>query len=250
MRVRVVPYGASNSAKLLAEGLGGKRVKLSGSRYVPRTSDVVINWGHSTAGWPSTIPVQSVLNNPYAVNKAANKLDAFNCLRRADINIPLYTTSKQAAEEWLQQGKRVFARTLLRAHSGRGIVDVGPEDILPDAPLYVLYVKKVHEYRVHVYKDTVIDIQRKMRNTSIPDDAINWRIRNHSNGFVFGREDVFLDERTKEEAVKSVQALGLDFGAVDMIYNEHGETFYVLEVNTAPGLTGTTLTNYLTAFGG
>ena len=38
-------------------------------------------------------------------------------------------------------------------------------------------------------------------------------------------------------AEHAVEALGLDFGAVDIMYHEN--TFYVLEVNTAPGLTRT-----------
>ena len=38
------------------------------------------------------------------------------------------------------------------------------------------------------------------------------------------------------EATKAVAALGLDFGAVDVIYNEKYGRAYVLEVNTAPGL--------------
>jgi len=49
-------------------------------------------------------------------------------------------------------------------------------------------------------------------------------------------------------ALAAVSALGLDFGAVDIIYNEHENQYYVLEVNTAPGLEGTTVEKYAEAF--
>jgi hypothetical protein len=42
--------------------------------------------------------------------------------------------------------------------------------------------------------------------------------------------------------------LELDFGAVDLIWNENQNVVYVLEVNTAPGMEGTTLENYCDAF--
>jgi D-alanine-D-alanine ligase-like ATP-grasp enzyme len=40
----------------------------------------------------------------------------------------------------------------------------------------------------------------------------------------------------------------LDFGAIDIIYNESRDQAYVLEVNTAPGLTGQTIQSYADAF--
>lgn len=116
-----------------------------------------------------------------------------------------------------------------------------------NAPLYVKYIKKQQEYRVHVFNGSVIDVQRKMRRTDTPDEDVNWQVRNHSNGFIFGREGVELSPTALTMCVASVQALGLDFGAVDMIHNERSDTYYVLEVNTACGLTGTTLEKYKTA---
>lgn len=116
-----------------------------------------------------------------------------------------------------------------------------------DAPLYVKYIKKQQEYRVHVFNGSVIDVQRKMRRTDTPTEEVNWKIRNHSNGFIFGREGVELPTSATDMCVAAVQAIGLDFGAVDVIYNERSDTYYVLEVNTACGLIGTTLDKYKTA---
>lgn len=116
-----------------------------------------------------------------------------------------------------------------------------------NAPLYVKYIKKTQEYRIHVFNGSVIDVQRKMRRTDTPDAEVNWQVRNHCNGFIFGREGVELPDVALNMSKDSVSALGLDFGAVDLIYNAHEDKYYVLEVNTACGLTGTTLEVYTNA---
>jgi glutathione synthase/RimK-type ligase-like ATP-grasp enzyme len=50
-----------------------------------------------------------------------------------------------------------------------------------------------------------------------------------------------------EAAINACKALGLDFGAVDLIQDIKGN-YYVLEINTAPGLEGATVANYAAAF--
>lgn len=154
---------------------------------------------------------------------------------------------------WIQshQTRRVVQRNLLRGSEGKGIqICTAPEQLTP-APLYVQYVPKTDEYRVHVVQGTVIDVQRKARSREVPDDEVNWEVRNHKNGFIFMREGVTPDtvpSQVQEQAVQAVQALGLDFGAVDIIWNQRRDKAYVLEVNTAPGMTGTTLDSYCQAF--
>ena len=54
------------------------------------------------------------------------------------------------------------------------------------------------------------------------------------------------DELVKQ-AVLACTISRLDFGAVDVIYNTHQNKYYVLEVNTAPGLEGQTVTIYANA---
>jgi D-alanine-D-alanine ligase-like ATP-grasp enzyme len=50
------------------------------------------------------------------------------------------------------------------------------------------------------------------------------------------------------QALLAIEACGLDFGAVDIIFNERKQTAFVLEVNTAPGLTGQTVAGYVERF--
>ena len=63
---------------------------------------------------------------------------------------------------------------------------------------------------------------------------------------MFAIKDVDASEHTKTTAIKAVQALGLDFGGVDIVETPDG-TGYVIEVNTACGLHGTTITKYCEA---
>jgi glutathione synthase/RimK-type ligase-like ATP-grasp enzyme len=65
---------------------------------------------------------------------------------------------------------------------------------------------------------------------------------------VFCREDVVIPDSVKAMAAMAVDCLGLEFGAVDMIQKKDTDSFYVLEVNTRPGLEGQTTENYAKAF--
>jgi D-alanine-D-alanine ligase-like ATP-grasp enzyme len=117
-----------------------------------------------------------------------------------------------------------------------------------------MYVKKLTEYRIHVGINQaypmgyIIAAQKKLKRRSVPNAEINYQIRNHKNGWVFTRENVHPPLEVIEEAKKAVKALGLDFGAVDVGWNEREEKATVYEVNTACGMEGTTLDDYASYF--
>jgi hypothetical protein len=140
----------------------------------------------------------------------------------------------------------IYCRTSLTSHSGGGIVIAKNILDLVEAPLYTLGTKHKYEYRVHVFRESVIDVQQKKRR-------LNWTggdtgIRNHSNGYVYARADINYPVEIEQAAIQAVKILGLDFGAVDIGYRERDNKVFLFEVNTAPGLTGTTLVKYAQAF--
>lgn len=249
----IYPYKAgSESVKNLCTALGTKRIKLKDSKFVGNPGKFVVNWGASKL--PDEVLKCRVLNKPDAVALATNKLKTFNTLSGTGL-LPEFTESRDEALKWINEGVTVVCRTLLEANSGRGIVMATTEDELVDCKLYVKYVKKTQEYRVHVL-GRHYDIQRKARRKDVADEDVNWQIRNHDNGFIFARNDLQIPamfrRRLTETARKAVKELELDFGAVDIIYNAKQDRLYVLEVNTAPGLSGTTLESYqyyLSTFG-
>jgi glutathione synthase/RimK-type ligase-like ATP-grasp enzyme len=243
-RLFILPYKAgSASAKALAERLGVRRLKLTGSSYVPRRGDIIVNWGNSDVE-QTTYDAPQFFNPPTAISRASDKVRAFLSMQTGEVSIPDFTVERAVAQRWADAGSTVVVRHLTRGSEGRGIEIVNPNGHVPTAPLYVKYIKKQNEYRTHVFAGEVIDTQRKARRNDIPDSQVNWQVRNHNNGFIFAREGVQQDERRDQLAIAACQSLGLHFGAVDIIYNENSNNYYVLEVNTAPGLVGTTLENY------
>lgn len=238
----------SEGAKALAKELGVKRIKQQNSKFKGGLRKAVINWGSSKLP-DQVLACQLVLNRPEAVNNASCKLRSFQLFSEKGVTIPDFTSNKDTANEWLEEGSEVVARTILRGCSGAGIELCSFDSGLVDAPLYVKYVKKTQEFRYHVFKGEVVDVQRKARKKEVADEEVNWKIRNLDGGFIFAREGVEVNEDASKNAIMAVEALGLDFGAVDIIYNKQEDKYLVLEVNTAPGLSGTTLDGYAKRLG-
>jgi glutathione synthase/RimK-type ligase-like ATP-grasp enzyme len=245
MKIRIEPYKLwSGGAKALGVRAGILRAT---NRQVNKHGDfdVVINWGRSERRFKG-----EYINAPEAVAVASDKLRTAEHFEQHGVPQPPYTTSREEAQGWLDDGQAVVCRTLLRASEGRGIVLANTDSGTPlaKAPLYARYVKKADEYRIHVAFGKVIDVQQKKRRLEVPDDKIDWQIRNAHNGWVFTRGGVSPPSCVLDAAVDAVAALGLDFGAVDIGYNIKGGAGTVYEVNTAPGLEGSTLDSYYKAF--
>jgi len=227
----------SQGAKALAGAMGIKRILHNGTAKL--NVDVLINWGSGSL--PARVNAKRVLNNPEAVTLSANKLKAFVAMKDTGCTVD-YTSSKEIALRWIEEGSTVVCRTILNGHSGNGIIIAEKADELVDAPLYTKYFNKKEEYRVHVFNGEMLYAQRKARKREVPDDKVNWKVRNHDNGFIFQLNGFVLPEVCKDVAIKAVKALGLDFGAVDVGYTNG--VAKVFEVNTAPGLTGTSIELY------
>lgn len=246
MTIKIYPYNdGAASAKALAAALGCKRLKKEGKDLYVRGS--IINWGNSALYRNFTYEGEW-FNHPEAVAKAVNKLETFKALD-GKVSIPKWTEDDAVAFNWRLHGGRAVARHSLTGHSGEGIEIVEEHDPknFPKAPLYTEYIKKKEEYRVHVFRGKVIFKQRKARKLDVPKEDVNWQVRNLAGGFIFANQNVELAAEALQAAVAAVDCLGLDFGAVDIILGTDG-TYYVLEVNTACGLQGSTLDAYVEAF--
>lgn len=245
MAIKIYPYKqGSRSARLLADTIGGRVLRLEGSRYQPRPGDLVINWGNSDPAHPAfgAILTGKVLNKTESIRTASNKLNSFCRLSLIGASVPNFWAD---AQEIPDDAFPICCRTILNGHSGAGIVIADTRSDLVNAPLYVQYVKKLEEFRVHVVDGEVIFIQRKARRHDA--ENVDYRVRNLANGFNFVLSDV-ADPRLNNEAINAVSSLGLDFGAVDIIYNQRQDRYYVLEVNCAPGLEQRTADMYAEAF--
>jgi hypothetical protein len=253
--LKLYPYKiGSESATKLAELLDIMRVRPDGT-YVPKREHRVVNWGNGKLPNWSSVATQrnvTILNKPAAVNIASNKLSALQALKTANIRIPEFTTNYRDAQRWLDLGDVVVERHELRGNSGDGIRivtynDDEMEQDLETAPLYTKFINKTAEFRVHVFRGEVIDyIEKKRMSADRRPFNYNKYVSSITCGWVFTHTNVRDIPEVRQLAIKAVASLGLDFGAVDIVYADGIP--YVLEVNTAPGLSGVTLVKYANAF--
>lgn len=244
-RVRLLPYKqGSMSARELARAAGVLRLKVTDdSQFRQRPGDVIVNWGNHTY-----VNLEGVkyLNHQYAVSLARDKRAAFQQFTNAKVPTLEWTIDIAVAQRWYDEGNVVIQRNTATGQAAAGIVvcdSTLPGNVRPDGRgvLWTKYFKRKQEFRIHVWRNDVLDIQEKRKKRDAEADS---RIRSHDNGWVFCREGVTCPEAVSLAAVAAVRSLGLDFGAVDVGWNEKGQRPAVFEVNTAPGLEGTTLEKY------
>ena len=216
-------------------------IKHNKSKYIPKDTDLIINWGI-----PPFNPLPNYLNQK--ARNASNKLTAFQLM--SPRNKLRWTTDKEEAKTF----KLCYCRTLLCSSQGRGIVVArSPEEVV-DAPLYTKGIIRVAgEYRVHVFKGQIIDVVQKKKLSTEQRELrgigcdVNPYIRNHSNGYIFARGDISCPDSVKTVALNAIEDLQLDFGAVDVVVSGYSGGAFVLEVNSAPGIEGTTVEKYVEA---
>ena len=131
---------------------------------------------------------------------------------------------------------------------------------------------RVIEFRVHADREHVFDFQMKRKRNGT--ERFDPYVRSSENGWVFCREGTVLPAVLRSTAVQAVRALGLDFAAVDCAvefdsaesareFRRDGRltgpssagranadmgdelrNYVIYELNTAPGLDGSTLDAY------
>lgn len=257
MKVYIQPYGLSDSAKVFAaslrnNGVDARRLRVTNSNYNGHANDIVINWGSTKTRTYHYVEGIDILNRPRDVHSAVNKMLCLKILGDNDVPVPRYTSNYLQALEWIHEdGLVIAARTEMTSHSGKGMVITADGDYLPKAPLFTQFTKSKGEYRVHVFNGEVIDYAKKRRKTGEPPVGIEKSIRSYDNGWIYARKnadgaEIPLPDSFADAAKAGVSALGLNFGAVDIL-NVAGSPV-ILEVNTAPGLSGeTTVKSYVNA---
>lgn len=158
------------------------------------------------------------------------------------------------------------------------------EAIGEGAQYFQEYIDIKDEYRLHVFGNTIIYAVKKVENATkegwvtqriekvsdyaqknnvnIDDATLNYVlgiiygeqqlpdkiVRSNKRGWKFSSVRLnTLSNNLKTAAIKAINVIGLDFGAVDCCIDADDNAF-IIEVNSAPGLQGTTLTKYLEAF--
>lgn len=238
----------SKGAKALAKALGIKQWPYGHDYSEITTKQTFIAWGNTRV---PPYDLLRVINPSEKVLEASDKTSFFTAMSKAanPPRLPEWTTDPKIALAWTKDGD-VLARTLTNSSGGKGIVFYTEADLAEflHAHLFTKYIKKMAEYRVHFAFGKQIDVQKKGLRHDIDREAVDKRIQTHQNGYVFMRHDLVVPGDVVEQARLAYAASGLDFGAVDVIWNAHYARAYVLEINTAPGLEGATVETYAKAF--
>lgn len=180
----------------------------------------------------------------YAYGNLIDKCAQYRWFVANGIPCPEFTSERGVARDWLVNGGVVFCRTLTRASEGRGIVVAETVDQLVNAPVYTKYAKKKREFRVHVFGDKIVQIVEKRKRVGWDADR-DTRIRNTANGYVFCRTVDNIPDGLRELALKASKVTKSDFRGVDIGYNELKNELFVIEVNSAPGIEGSNVTDYV-----
>lgn len=210
---------------------------------------VILNWGNSHAA--PHLMEKRWINPPDKVALAVSKFQSLTKLKAADVPCVEVTRDDQVAQKWNQQGRCLTRRDGLSGGAGirEGLV-VNMAD-----SFYAKVFPKTHEFRVHVFRGHAIDFtEKKARHGA----NVNRLIRSYDNGWNFAHNDLSVTPADKAEleelAIEAIEALELDFGAVDLLAilnkeNPRGlKKARVCEVNTAPGLENTaTIDAYVAA---
>lgn len=251
MKIIISPW-RSATPRTLSKFLGARLVKLEDVGRVH--AKAIINWGCS--GLHGATATQ-VINDPHCVQLAANKLFCLNTMKADKIPTLEYTKKREEALEWNQKSS-IIAHIDVHGHSGSGLKRLEPKTALAEFPycdLYTKYFAKDKELRVLCIRhgdtfDTMFLEKKRILPERYAEFGLagkpDWFIRTHANGWIFSREAEVLPGTT-ELAKRAMHAIGLHFGAVDILAKPMGGAggtawdCRVGEVNTAPGLEGQTL---------
>lgn len=199
--------------------------------------EVDVNWGRNVAN--------SALNPD--ISNVTNKRVMRELFEENDVPMPRLMSFDELAEAY-HNGEEVKAIGRPDKHSkGRGLWRIDSLKSLlvatkgtkkkRAATHYMEFVESDREYRVHIFKGKSIRISRKEF------------LEDGGHSYTTAKPGDIKLRQVREAAKLAVKAVGLDFGAVDILARgENNEDVWVLEVNAAPGLGGTMPQLYLDTF--
>ena len=177
---------------------------------------------------------------------SVNKITQYEWFKQQGLSALEFTRDPSDALTWLTEGKTVFGRKYLNSSCGKGIVIHEPSPIttLEQCPVYTIYKKKKREFRVHVFKDTVVSVVEKRKKTGWTDQR-DTKVRNLANGYIFCQQVENEPAGLRKLALAAAAVSPSDFRGVDIGYNEKNDELFIIEVNSAPGITGSNISKYV-----
>jgi hypothetical protein len=193
--------------------------------------DVVINWGNHIFGELALFD----LNVPHAVALASNKRMSRRILQNAGVAVP---------KTWFWEGTEDYDFPCIARpsyhHAGKHfhiLNNFADRDALLEKYdlsdwYFSLVFPKTHEYRLHVAHGKILAMYEK---PLIPGEIRGNFSVNHESWRVLKWSE--YNAQISRESIAAVEELGLDYGAVDVMYDAKNEAVAIAEVNTSPQTT-------------
>ncbi len=211
---------SSKTGRILKEALDATRRGLD-------RCDVVINWGTSDL-WACDAPL--VFNRD--AESAINKFEMIKTLKNAGVPVPEYKTVGDNIQALADTQGCVYIRGF---DNETRYAPVDSFDTDNDAYASRPVAMKRREYRLHVFDGQIFAMYEKVPKESF----IGMPKLFKAETCDFRRVEPTISLCNLEGqsiAKRAVRALGLDYGAVDMIRTMGGASYVVCEVNSSSGL--------------
>lgn len=199
----------------------------------PYKADVVLRWG--TSEHFSRLSRQIELNAPEAVANTTDKFRMLQVLQAAGVPVPDF--SAEPREEFKDANGMFYVRA--RGGKVRYTDTMSRRDAYCTRPIN----NKRREYRVHVFNGVVWALYEKVPLVEGERPALF-----NQQSCTFKSRDPEISNCSAEGleiAKNAVAALGLLFGAVDLVRLKNGSGYVVCEVNTSAGLNGPNVSRFV-----
>lgn len=197
-------------------------------RVIENPENNIINWGNHIFSDNSYFKI----NKPQAVHNMSNKSLARRIFRDAGVKIP----------QTFFYEEQFFFPCIARPshhHGGNHFHILNTErdlrSLMNTENIHDWYFaevfQKTHEYRVHCAHGKALIVQDKplVSGEIRANHAVNhesWRILKWSE----------FNPEICRESLKAIEVSGLDYGAVDIMYNAANNSMAICEVNTSPSI--------------
>ncbi len=208
----------------------------------PKAGDVLIRWGTTRKDEKDDQFIRAggkVLNSANSIFRNTNKLKSIDIFKRAGLNTARVYTNKRDIQQFPVLGRD------RNHHGGLDIVVINGNNNLrqndfnkiPNKDYYIEYIPSKVEYRVHVFQGEIIRVTKKVFKGHDRDgNPVHDKGTIKNDTYGWGHSNINIEEFPREykaPAIAAVEAIGLDFGAVDMLIGANDRKPYILEVNSA-----------------
>jgi len=223
-------YILSSPSLLGGANVLGAGINLPVLTYIRNGEAPLIRWGTSL----NPFTTDTEYNHPEVIRTCGNKRKLDLVLRTAKIAHLEYFSESEVPDHY-----PVCVRTVMNGHGGEGIVIAQSAEEWANLMQYPWSYWQNFEFElgVHVLGGMVCRIFKKIAPELGAVASEQFPIRNMERGYHFSLRDNSHYPKLQAFISKVCEIVPLKFGRFDIGLEKESRQFYVIEINTAPGLT-------------